>query len=183
MCWSSFLNEVYLQHRRFSGNLTNLSRNLFYKTLPSLLHSSSIAVSIWIYFNHDLLVTLNNVFINLVVLRSLAKLHKKYDYSFSITSWKSLNERLVLRKAILIELFFIISRNAISVNFRQKILYAHLVWPKWKTKRRSLVFVNLRDSLLRNSNTNLIIYMKRNFDTHQYKTLYFIDEFFLHCRH
>ena len=158
-------------------------KTFFYITPPSLLHSCSTAVSIWTYSNHDLLVTLKNVFINLVVLSSLAKLHKKHDYSFSITSWKSLNERLVLRKASLIELFLIISRNVISVNFRQKIPYVHLVWPKWKTKRRSLAFVNLPDSLPRNSNTNLIIYMKRNFDTHQYKTLYFIDEFFLHCRH
>ena len=129
-----------------------------------------------------LLVTLNNVLINLVLLSSLAKVHRKYDYSFSIISCKPLNERLVLRKASLIGLFFIISRNAISVNLRQKILYAHLclVRPKRKT---SLAFVNLPDSLPRNSNKNLIIYMKRNFDTRQYKTLYFIDEFFLRCRH
>ena len=111
------------------------AKNIFLQKPPCLLHSFSITVIIWIYSNHDLLVTLNNVFINLVVLNSLAKLHKKYEYSFSITSLKSLNERHVLRKASLIELFLIISRNAVSVNFRQKVLYAHLVWPKWKTER------------------------------------------------
>ena len=42
-------------------------------------------------------------------------------------------------------------------------------------------FVNLPDSLPTKFITNLKIYMKRNFDTQQYKILYFKDDFFRHC--
>ena len=41
--------------------------------------------------------------------------------------------------------------------------------------------VNLPDSLPTKFITNLKIYMKRNFDTQQYKILYFKDDFFRHC--